>query len=338
MGVEDEIRALLARGNSPQDVIRQGYRKSTVYKVYANFTAEAVPVTPPAWWINWQTQKQRYLPGETVALGYSIKNTSGMDLYIYKSGIQPEWLERRWSDGHWIDGHWYTQEVRFLLRPGENRNLAVNVPIPSDLALGEYEMRWGLDAQFVGPGAPVSSSTIQTQWTEPFVLEVKKPLTGYKVFISHSTADMYLVRQLQHSLDNEGIEGMVAEDTKEPGAVLQEKFESQIRECHFFLALLTANGARSAWVIRETNYALSMSKPLILLKEKETQIDSPVEWVEFSRYDSPEAILSKAQEALQMVKQRHYSLTPPPNLAPLVIGVLAFLFGLAAGKSKGQEK
>lgn len=327
MGVEDEIRTLLVKGYSAQDVIRQGYRKSTVYKVYSSSITEAVPVSPPAWWINWQVGKQRYLPGEIASFRYSLKNTSGMDLYVYRTGIQPEWLE----------GHWYAQEGRFLLRPGETRKLAINVSVPSDISLGEYEMRWGVEGQFVGVGAPVSGSNIQTQWTEPFVLEIKKPLTGYRVFISHSTADMYLVRQLEHSLDNEGIEGIVAEDSREPGMVLKDKFETKIRECHFFLALLTANGARSDWVTHETNYALSMSKPSILLKERETQIDSTVEWVEFSRYDTPEIITAKAQEALQIVRQRHYSLTPPPNLAPLAIGVLAFLFGLAAGKSKDQE-
>jgi len=339
MGIEDEIRALLAKGWSPQDAIRQGYRKSTVYKVHANFSAEAVPLTPPAWRISWQTQRQRYLPGETVAFAYSIKNTSGTDLYVYRSGIQPEWLEGRWCGSRWADGSWYPQEVRLLLRPGESRSLSVNVPVPSDVALDEYEMRWGLDAQFVGPGAPASSPTIHTQWTEPFVLEVKKPLTGQKVFISHSTADMHLVRQLQHSLDREGVEGIVAEDTKEPGTVLQEKFESQIRECHFFIALLTANGARSTWVIHETNYAASIRKPSILLKEKETEIDSQVEWVEFSRYDPPEAILSNAQEALLLLNQRCHGSTLPPNLAPLaIVGVVAFLLGVAVGASRGQQK
>lgn len=328
MGVEDDIRSLLGKGYSPQDIIRQGYRKSTVYKVHNSFAPEAVPVSLPVWWVTWRLARERHLPGQVASFNYSIKNTSGMDLYVYRTGIQPEWLEERW----------YAQEGRFLLHPGDARNLAVNMPIPSDLALGEYEMRWGLEGQLVGIGAPLSSPTIQTQWTQPFILEIKKPLTGYGVFISHSTADMYLVRQLQNALDNEGIEGVVAEDSREPGIVLKEKFEAKIRDSHFFLALLTANGARSNWVIDETNYALSMSKPCILLKEREAPIDSPIEWVEFSRYDPPEAIVAKAQEALQIVRQRHYGFMPPPNLAPLVLGVLAFLFGLAAGKSRDQER
>lgn len=328
MGIEDEIRSLLGRGYSAQDVIRQGFRKSTVYKVYSTLVADAVPVSPPAWTVTWQRQKQRYLPGEVTSFTYSLKNTSGLDLYVYRAGIQPEWMQ----------GQWYAQEARFLLRPGDSRMLAINVPISSDLSLGEYEMRWGLDAQYVGPGAPVSSSMVQTQWAEPVVLEVKRPLTGYKVFISHSTADMHLVRQLQHSLDNEGVEAVVAEDSREPGVVLKEKFEAKIRECHFFLVLLTGNGARSNWVIQETNYALRIPKPSILLKERETPMNSPVEWVEFSRYDPPEVIISKAQEALQAVKQRQYGIALPPNLAPLVaIGVLAFLFGLALGKNRSKE-
>lgn len=327
MGTEDNIRELLGRGHSPSEIVGQGYKKSTVYKVYSKLSAETTPVTPSQWWITWQIGKQRYLPGEVVKLTYTVKNTSGVDLYVYRTGIQPEWLQ----------SEWHAQEGRFLLRPGENRTLPINIPIPSDLALGEYEMRWGLEAQFVGPGAGVTNTNIQTQWTEPFVLEVKRALTGYKVFISHSTSDMYLVRQLEDSLDNEGIASVIAEDIMEPSIVLQEKFEALIRGCQCFLALLTASGVRSEWVIHETNYALSIDKPCVLLKEKGTPVETGREWVEFSQYDPIETTMAKVKEALERVKQRYYGIAPPPALAPVAIGVLAFLFGLAAGRSRGSE-
>jgi len=325
MGIEDNIRDLLSKGHTPQEVIKQGYRKSTVYKVYSEFTTEVVPVTEPMWHINWRLPKERYLPGETVAIRYSIRNSSGLDLYVYQSGLQPEWMD---------DGEWYIREDSFLLQPGNNRNLALNIPIPTDIPLGEYEMRWGLGAQFVGPGT-TTYNVMQTQWTEPFVLEVKRPTTDYKVFISHSTTDMHLVRQLECSLDNEGIKGIIAGDYREPGRVLREKFKTMIRESQFFLALLTSAGLDSDWVLFETDYAVSITKPSILLKEKEASATSGIEWVEFSLYDPPETIIAKALEALDLVKQRHYRTALPPNLAPVAIGVLAFLFGLAAGKSRG---
>jgi hypothetical protein len=324
MGIEDNIRNLLSQGNTPQSVISQGYKKSTVYKVYNEFTAQVVPVTEPIWNISYQLPKNRFMPGETVALNYSIRNNSLHDLYVYRSGLKPEWLEQE---------QWYAQENRFLLRPRESRNLVINITIPNNTFLGEYEMRWGVDAQFLGPEAPLPS-IMQTQWATPFFLEVKKPLTGYKVFISHSTEDIYLVRQMACSLDYEGIEGLIAEDYSQPGIVLEEKFKTMIRESHFFLALMTSTSLSSKWVILETNYALSINKPCILLKEKEAVTTSDIEWVEFSRFDPPEIIISKAQQALDQVKQKHYGLTLPPNLAPVALGVIAFLFGLAAGKSK----
>lgn len=242
---------------------------------------------------------------------------------MYKSGLQPEWLV----------GEWYARENRFLLHSDSTRNSVINMPIPRDIPLGEYEIRWGLEAQFVGPGT-TAPNTIQTQWTEPFILEIKKLRTGYKVFISHSTTDMYLVRQLDCSLDNEGIEGVIAEDYKEPGRVLEEKFKAKIRESHFFVALLTSAGLRSDWVLLETNYALSINKPCILFKEKEVPASGSVEWVEFSHYDPPEAIIAKAQEALEPVRKQHYGLASPPSLVPIAAAVLAFLFGLAVGRSK----
>lgn len=324
MGVEDEIRSLLGRGYSPQEIIRQGYKKSTVYKIHSDFVPQTVPVAAPPWAIYSQLDKPRYLPGDTSAIRYSITNRSGMDLYISQTGIQPEWLFKEAS--------WHAQEGRFLLHPGEkSRELAINVPVPPDIPLGEYEMRWGLELQFVGPGVPILGSTYQTQWSDPFLLEVKKT-AGYSVFISHSTQDMRLVRQLQKALDLEGIETIVAEDSVQPGAMLREKFEAQIRECQFFLALLTEHGASSEWVIHETNYALQIRKPAILLKEKEIGIESNVEWVEFSRYDPPERIMEAAIDAVDKAKAR-LGWVASPNLAPIVVGALGFLVGLAAAKS-----
>lgn len=324
MGIEDEIRDLLYQGFTPQTLIQQHkYGKSTVYKVYNNWKTKEVHVTEPAWAIaNIQFNKPRYLPGENASLSYKLVNKSAVDLYVYQVGIQPEWL--------YLEQIWYPQDIRFLLRPGEMKALTTNCPIREDMPLGEYEIRFGIVGQFLAPGA-ASNPLDQTQWSDPVILNVKRPLMNYKVFLSHSTEDMFLMRQLESYLDNEGIKVVIAEDIKAPGAVLEDKFKSLIKESQCFLALLTDSAVRSKMVILETNYAIEISKPRILLKEESVELKSPIEWTKFSRYEPVEDIAEKGLEAIRLVRTRGGE---PPTA--LVVGLLTFLAGVLIGVS-GQK-
>jgi len=322
MGVEDEIRDLLYQGFTPQTLIQQhNYRKSTVYKVYNNWKTKEVRVTESAWAIeNIKFSKTRYLPGDNASLSYRLVNKSAVDFYVYQAGIQPEWLYQ--------EQIWYPQDTRFLLRPGEMKALTTNCPIPEDLLLGEYEIRFGAVGNFLAPGA-APSSLDQTQWTDPVILDVKRPLMNYEVFLSHSTEDMSLVRQVKRYLDNEGITVVIAEDIKLPGAVLEDKFKSLIKESQCFLALFTDSAIRSKMVILETNYAIEINKPRILLKEESVELDSPIEWTKFSRYEPVEDIAEKGLEAIRQLRTGGES---PPTA--LVIGLLALLAGVLIGVSK----
>ncbi|HVP22424.1 MAG TPA: hypothetical protein VMS77_00775 [Conexivisphaerales archaeon] len=93
----------------------------------------------------------------------------------------------------------------------------------------------------------------------------------------------------------------IGEDVSEPGVLLGEKSQRMIQESTIFLALFTEEGARSSWVIKEANYAQEIGKPTILLKEETANIETQVEWVAFSRYDSPEITLSKIMSAISAV-------------------------------------
>jgi len=97
---------------------------------------------------------------------------------------------------------------------------------------------------------------------------------------------------------------VIAEDIREPGVVLKEKFQRLIRESKFLLALLTEEGVRSQWVQEEVDHARSISKPLLLLKERSVSIPSDLEWVEFSRTDSPEVLNATVLGAIQKMLQR----------------------------------
>jgi len=49
MGIEDDILRLLSQGYSPSDVIAQGFKKSTVYKVHSQFYQDPASTHKGAW-------------------------------------------------------------------------------------------------------------------------------------------------------------------------------------------------------------------------------------------------------------------------------------------------
>lgn len=327
MGIEEEIRGRLLRGYAPQQLVSEGYRKSTVYKVYDSVKLGQVPVTSPTWFAqNYNFHQLRYMPGQTIPISFTFRNNSQFDLYLYRIGIQPEWLR---ADSPLQEPKWFAQEVKELVKSGGQRWFSFTCQIPQGLSLGEYEIRFGMEGQYL----PGNQLQIQgTQWSEPEIIQVKKPLTGISIFLSHSTEDIRLVRDLETKLDNEGVQVKIAEDRLEPGILLMEKFQRMITESTMLLALLTEGGVRSQWVLEEVNYASKVNKPMILLKEKGVQISSPREWVEFSKYDPPDITLRVIMQSIQAVQKR----VAPNQAVSTIIGIaiMALLFDVLSNGSK----
>ncbi len=326
MGIADDIAKLLSEGNSPQTIIKElGYKRSTVYKVLQERTSLQLSINPPPWMIeNIHFGKPRYLPKEKCTVTYSVKNSSNFDLYLYKTGIQTEWMV----------GTWNALEARLLLRAGEAKPFTITLDLPDSIALGEYDLRFGIEGQFLGQPNIVVANTYVTEFSTPIVIDVKRPPTGVTVFVSHSTNDLHLVRQLANYLDNFGIEAIIAEDTPEPGKKLDEKFQTEIRNSKLLLALLTSDGIRSDWVRYEIEYADKIGKPLLLLKESGVAIQSKIEWVEFSRNEGIEALSKKIVTDIEKINSRMIQITQQPVVplaGVLVVGILAFIAGLALG-------
>jgi hypothetical protein len=218
-----------------------------------------------------------------------------------------------------MKGAWFNQDVKELIKGGNQRWFNFQVPIPPEVALGNYELLFGVEGQYL-PGSRLQP---QVEWSTPLVLQVKRPWISLRVFFSHSTNDMTLVTRLRDGLDNDGIEVILAEEKLEPGVVLEEKFQRLIRESGLVIALLTDNGVRSSWVIKEVNYAFQIGKPCILLKEESVTLATDREWVKFSRYDSHEVLSQKVKEAIEAVRGR----ISQPNIlgAIIAVGLLAFV-------------
>jgi len=186
-------------------------------------------------------------------------------------------------------------------------------------------MIFGIEAQRLSMN---QHQPLQTEWADPLVFCVKKPFRGVVIFLSHSTEDMTLVRQLEEQMENEGIKVIIAEDIRESGVEIEQKLQTKIRESSTVIALLTEKGVNSKWVAYETDYAKHIGRHVIPLKEENVNIESKLEWVPFSKYDPPEELFRKVMEAIE---QR----SGESPLAPILgLGILAFLLMLFAGDRK----
>jgi hypothetical protein len=334
MGKEDEIRNLLQQGYTPKSVIGLGYPKSTVYKVAATVQTFTNAITEPVWSVEninsnkgiFDDSNPRFLPGQQMTLNYDFVNKSPQDMYVKSLGVQTEWMIR--------EGIWWSQNVGDVLRPGQRRHVTLSFPVPVNLPLGEYEVSFGVEGQFL----PVQgySGPIQTQWSNPLILHVRHPMTGQVIFLSHSVQDIRLVRELERQLLDRGIKVLIGEDEHRPGAELEEKFQQMIRSSTIFVALLTEPAARSEWVIKETKYALSINKPCILLKEESvTGIQTSREWTPFSLSGGPVAIFQTLMSTIERLNRQPGVAVNGAGIGTILgVGLLAFLIGLAAGREE----
>jgi len=305
-----------------------GYKKSTVYKVYNIVKAQWFPVSEPEWKVkNITFGKSRYMPSETAHVSFHFENTSGRDLYLYRIGIQPEWGR--------LNQEWYAQEVRDLLKPRQERFFSFRIPVPANLDLGEYAIWFGVEGQYL----PVTDyqTQITTTWCDPpMILHIKHPTTRYQLFISHSTRDLQLIRALEARLDLYGIRTTIAEDIAEPGANIWRKITDKIQTSTVLLAIVTDSAARSEWVIKEINYASQIKKPILLLKEKYAQIESPIEWVEFSQNDNPDALFNKIMDGLRNMESR--GLLTSPIAGIIGLGILGLLISILFSGSEEKKE
>lgn len=320
MGIEDEIRSLLHQGVQVKDIIEtRGYKKSTVYKVADTIRTFSRNVEPPQWTIeNIRLNKYdvRYMPGEAVRIDFSFRNKSSRDFYLINVGIQTEWMTKQ--------NIWFSQTIKEVVRPSYwGKSVSISFPVPNDVALGEYELLFGVEGQYL-PVQP-NEGGIQTTWSSPIVLNVKRPLLPTKIFLSHSVDDKFLVRELEKKLDEYGIETYIGEDIANPGSFLEDKFKRLIEKSTIFIALLTQSALQSPWVNLEIQYAKQFNKPMILMKDKSVQIESPTEWIEFSRTEPP-------QNTFQTIMAHLNNLTQNNSVDGVVAGALAVgLFALLVG-------
>ena len=109
MSIEDDIARRLLQGYTPSQLIDEGFKKSTVYKVNQEIKAHLMQTTKAGWKIdNIYPAEPRAIPKQTLAISFQFENTSDKDMYLYKAGIWAEWMAK---------DEWIAQNVKDLIKP-----------------------------------------------------------------------------------------------------------------------------------------------------------------------------------------------------------------------------
>jgi len=259
VGTEDQIAFRLRQGAPPRQLIEEGFKKSTVYKVLDSLTGAANAPAPSALIaVQLNTDRERYLPGMTVQATFLMTNHTSSDLYVFQAGARPEWIAQN---------EWIPTTVRKLVGPAASLSVRLPIAIPLETTLGEKDLFFGIQGQWVGPQS--SSPSGELMWTTPMVLRVQRPPSGLRVFVSHSVHQASLVAQLEATLDDNGV-AAVLNDPLAPAAT------ADIDRADFFIGIIT-DASRMASVLQQIGYARNRKKELILLVDANLQSMIPAE-------------------------------------------------------------
>ena len=86
---------------------------------------------------------------------------------------------------------------------------------------------------------------------------------AYRVFLSYSTRDLPLVRQVKIQLEKTGTKVFLAEYTVQPGSDLGPSIIKAIKECDLFILFWSEYAKTSEWVPQEIGVAKASEKPVI---------------------------------------------------------------------------
>jgi len=102
-----------------------------------------------------------------------------------------------------------------------------------------------------------------------------RSVPDFFVFISHSTKDRWIARQISKLLRSAGINSFLDERDIKIGDSIPESIRASIRDCSEFLVLLTKNSLNRPWVLIEISAAWGHGKRIIAIIDKVAPEEMP---------------------------------------------------------------
>lgn len=322
MGKEDEIALRLQTGATPRQLVAEGLRKSTVYKVAESLRTQQSEAPLAAITVAMTTDQERYLPGTTAFATLTLGNRSQADLYVFQVGARPEWIPPT---------DWIPATVRRLLSAGQSLIVRLTIPVPEDVTLGEKDVFIGIQGQWAGPQ---SLSPSDVMWTSAMIVKVQRPRLGVTAFLSHSMHDGSLVNQLERTLEDNGIDPILPET--DAASDLRA-----VRGADFVIAVVT-HGWRIESVVDELLCASQQRTEMVLLRSAALALAMPglgdLSWatVDFS-LGAAVVMGEVAKYATQIITDRAVAKKRERDdaLGIIVVALAALAAGVALAKGRG---
>ena len=129
-----------------------------------------------------------------------------------------------------------------------------------------------------------------------------------KVFVSHSTKDIHIVEEFKKKIKiiEPKVEVYVAADDIQPGNVLWEKIETNIKNSNCVVAIMTKNGSRSEMVQQEIAIAKIHKIPVMPIVEKGVVLKGALVGIEYLELDKhhPDQALKDLSTYLRKLKKQ----------------------------------
>jgi TIR domain-containing protein len=125
-------------------------------------------------------------------------------------------------------------------------------------------------------------------------------VSSFLVFISHSTKDRWIARQIARLLEAAGdIKTFLDERDIKVGDSIPESIRTSIQQCDEFLVLLTRNSINRPWVLIEISAAWGQGKRIIAVIDKVPPEEMPEIMLPYKAVD-----LNDLEEYIKQVVER----------------------------------
>lgn len=147
-----------------------------------------------------------------------------------------------------------------------------------------------------------------------------------KVFISHSTKDMAVVEEFKKLIESVGIEAYMAVYDTQPGKLLWNKIEANIKTSHLLVAVLTEEASKSEIVNQEMAIAKAHGILVVPVMEEGVKAKGLLDGIEHITLNKQD--LNKAKEqVLAYLSETKKKASDLQVIGFLLLGIfLVFLF------------
>lgn len=127
---------------------------------------------------------------------------------------------------------------------------------------------------------------------------------AFKVFVSHSTEDLDIVKAIHASLTWRGVDCYVSSYSPAYGQDLPTAIMENLKNSDCIIALLTKGGTRSPWVNQEIGAARVLGKIIIPLVERGVKVRGVLQQVWQARFErkNPNPTIGNVAEKIAQLK------------------------------------